>query len=94
MRECSLLQKRLHDGGCIAPDATARLAALPGVVTASSALDFPPFGGIGTDFEISGETHGAQWKGQMGFIDSQFFPRLRRYSAGWGSLGWTSNSGR
>ncbi|HEV1285528.1 MAG TPA: ABC transporter permease [Bryobacteraceae bacterium] len=57
-------------------EATARLAALPGVVTASSALDFPPFGGIGTDFEISGETHGAQWKGQMGFIDSQFFPAV------------------
>jgi putative ABC transport system permease protein len=57
-------------------EATTRLAALPGVVTASSALDFPPFGGIGTDFEISGETHGAQWKGQMGFIDEQFFPAV------------------
>jgi len=57
-------------------EATTRLAALPGVVTASSALDFPPFGGISTDFEVSGETPTAQWKGQMGFIDEQFFPAV------------------
>jgi predicted permease len=57
-------------------EATAALAALPGVITASSALDFPPFGGIGTDFEISGESHTAKLNGQMGFIDSQFFPAV------------------
>ncbi len=50
-----------------------RLDSLPGVVTASAALDFPPFGGIGTDFEVAGKTHSQKWTGQMGFVDAAFF---------------------
>jgi putative ABC transport system permease protein len=52
---------------------TTRLGNLPGVVSASSALDFPPFGGINTDLEVAGKTHSDKWKGQMGFVDAQFF---------------------
>lgn len=55
---------------------TRRLAALPGVSNASGALDFPPFGGINTDFEVAGKTHSEKWKGQMGFVDAHFFPTL------------------
>lgn len=54
----------------------SRLQNLPGVESASGALDFPPFGGINTDFEIAGKTHSEQWKGQMGFVDAQFFRTL------------------
>ena len=50
-----------------------RVQALPGVVSASGALDFPPFGGINTDFDAAGMTHSEKWKGQMGFCDPPFF---------------------
>ncbi len=59
-----------------ARDLTARLRALPGVSTASAALDFPPFGGIETTFEIAGETQPVKSKGQMGFVDAEFFPAV------------------
>ncbi len=52
---------------------TTRLQNLPGVVSASGALDFPPFGGINTDFDVAGKTHSEKWKGQMGFVDAAFF---------------------
>ncbi len=54
----------------------ARLSALPGVASASTALDFPPFGGINTDFNVAGKTHSEKWQGQMGFVDTQFFPTV------------------
>ncbi len=54
-------------------EVTTHLRNLPGVVNASGALDFPPFGGIDTDFELAGKTHSEKWKGQMGFVDAQFF---------------------
>ena len=50
-----------------------RLEALPGVISVSGALDFPPFGGVNTDFEAAGKTHSEKWAGQMGFCDPQFF---------------------
>ena len=50
-----------------------RVQQLPGVVSASAALDFPPFGGVDTDFEAAGVTHSEKWKGQMAFVDTQFF---------------------
>ncbi len=56
-----------------ARELTTRLANLPGVVGASADLDFPPFGGPNTDFEIAGRTHSEKFKGQMGFVDAQFF---------------------
>jgi predicted permease len=50
-----------------------RVQALPGVLNASAALDFPPFGGVDTDFEAAGVTHSEKWKGQVGLVDTQFF---------------------
>ena len=54
-------------------DLTTHLAGLPGVVSAAGALDFPPFGGIDTEFELAGKTHSEKWKGQVGLVDAQFF---------------------
>ena len=51
---------------------TTRLQRLPGVVSVSGALDFPPFGGINTEFEVAGKTHKEKWTGQMGFVDADF----------------------
>ena len=59
-----------------ARELTARLSALPGVASAAVGLDFPPFGGINTEFEIAGKTHAEKWQGQMGFVDTQFFPTV------------------
>jgi putative ABC transport system permease protein len=59
-----------------AHDLTARLAAIPGVQSATAALDFAPFGGINTDFEVLGKTHRETWKGQMGFVDADFFSTI------------------
>ena len=56
-----------------ARDLTTRLIALPGVVSTSAALDFAPFGGVNTGFEVAGKTHSEKWNGQMGFVDTQFF---------------------
>jgi putative ABC transport system permease protein len=53
-----------------------RLRNIPGVVSASGALDFPPFGGINTDFEVAGKTHSEKWSGQMGFVDADYFRTL------------------
>jgi putative ABC transport system permease protein len=53
-----------------------RVQRLPGVVSATAALDFPPFGGVDTDFEAAGVTHSEKWKGQMGFVDTQFFQTI------------------
>jgi putative ABC transport system permease protein len=50
-----------------------RLRNIPGVVSASGALDFPPFGGINTDFQVAGKTHAEKWTGQMGFVDAAYF---------------------
>src|SRR2546423_14457680 len=51
-------------------------AALWLSLLALAAVDFPPFGGIDTDFEIPGKTHTESWKGQMGFCDPEFFPTI------------------
>lgn len=55
---------------------TTRLRTLPGVLNVTAAVDFPPFGGIDTDFEVPGKVHSDTWKGQMGFCDSEFFPTI------------------
>jgi putative ABC transport system permease protein len=59
-----------------ARELTSRLRTLPGVLSVTAAVDFPPFGGIDTDFEIPGKTHTESWKGQMGFCDPDFFPTI------------------
>lgn len=55
---------------------TRRLAGLPGVVSVTADADFPPFGGINTDFEVAGKTQREMLKGQMGFCDPQFFSTI------------------
>jgi predicted permease len=52
---------------------TTKLRSLPGVISVTGAQDFPPFGGINTDFEVAGKPHSDRWKGQMGFCDPDFF---------------------
>jgi putative ABC transport system permease protein len=59
-----------------ARELTSRLRTLPGVLSVTAAVDFPPFGGIDTDFESPGKTHSESWKGQMGFCDPDFFPTI------------------
>ena len=59
-----------------ARELTSRLRKLPGVLSVTAAVDFPPFGGIDTDFEVPGKTHLESWKGQMGFCDPDFFPTI------------------
>ena len=59
-----------------ARELTSRLRTLPGVLSVTAAVDFPPFGGVDTDFEIPGKTHTESWKGQMGFCDPDFFPTI------------------
>ncbi|MBV9406273.1 MAG: ABC transporter permease [Acidobacteriaceae bacterium] len=51
---------------------TARLNDLPGVLSSSGDLDFPPFGGMDTDFELAGRTQSEKPKGQIGLIDAAF----------------------
>src|SRR5579875_1269420 len=59
-----------------ARELTARLNSLPGVTGVSVDIDFPPFGGINSDFDIAGKTHSEKWKGQLGLVDDQFFQTL------------------
>lgn len=59
-----------------ARELTTQLAAIPGVQSATAAIDFAPFGGISTDFDILGRTHREVWKGQMGFVDAEFFSTI------------------
>jgi len=47
-----------------ARELTSRLENLPGVASVTAAVDFPPFGGISTDFEAAGKTHSEKWKGR------------------------------
>jgi putative ABC transport system permease protein len=58
-------------------DLLPRLKNIPGVVSASGALAFPPFGGFDTDFKVAGKTHSDKWKGQMVLCSPEFFDTLR-----------------
>src|SRR5580658_657380 len=51
-----------------------RLEALPGVVSAGAALDYPPSVGNGTEFDVPDLTHFERWKGS-------FLPCSRHYFA-------------
>jgi putative ABC transport system permease protein len=53
-----------------------RLEDLPGVTSASGGLTLPPFGGINTDFEVSGKTHSDTWKGDMVLCSSRLFQTI------------------
>lgn len=58
-------------------DLLPKLQAIPGVVSASGALAFPPFGGIDTEFDIAGKTESEKLKGQMILCSPEFFATLR-----------------
>ncbi|MCU1257981.1 MAG: hypothetical protein JWO80_866 [Bryobacterales bacterium] len=57
-------------------DLLPRIERLPGVVSVTGALAFPPFGGIDTDFDAAGKTHSENWKGQMILCSPAFFDTL------------------
>jgi putative ABC transport system permease protein len=59
-----------------ADELTRRLRQLPGIITLTAAVDFPPFGGVDTDFDVPGKNHIESWKGQVGFCDPGFFPTI------------------
>lgn len=58
-------------------DLLPRLQNLPGVISAGGGLDFPPFGGIDTNFDIAGKEHSENWKGRMVPSSSRFLETLR-----------------
>ncbi len=65
--------KTMEDQSRFLRDLLPRLQSLPGVVSATGAVDFPPFGGMDTDFEAAGVTHSEKWKGQVGFCEPRYF---------------------
>jgi putative ABC transport system permease protein len=58
-------------------DLLPRLERLPGVISAAGALDYPPRGGMDTDFDVPRITHSERWHGRMSPCSSQFFGTLR-----------------
>lgn len=60
-----------------AHELSTRLSSTPGVRAVSASVDFAPFGGMDTDLDIAGKAHHENWKGQMGFVDAQYFPVLK-----------------
>jgi len=51
----------------------AHLEALPGVISAAAAVDYPPNGGSATEFEIPGVAHFERWKGLLEPCSWQYF---------------------
>ena len=56
-----------------ARDLTDKLRAVPGITSAATALEFPPFGGIRTTFDVAGIPHSEKWNGQAGLVDPRYF---------------------
>jgi predicted permease len=54
-----------------------RLRALPGVVAATDTTNFPPYGGIGSDIDIVGETHAEKWRTIFQLCGEGYFPTLQ-----------------
>ena len=55
----------------------ARLKALPGVVNATETSTLPPYGGIGSEVDISGKTHSERWASLFQLCSEGYFPVLR-----------------
>ncbi|MBZ5593672.1 MAG: ABC transporter permease [Acidobacteriia bacterium] len=53
-----------------------RLEALPGVISATAALDYPQNGGNGTEFEVPGVAHFERWKGSFVPCSRQYFQTI------------------
>jgi putative ABC transport system permease protein len=58
-------------------DLTARLENVPGVVSASGAIAYPPNGGVSSDFDVPGIAHSERWKGDVVPCNWQFFPTVQ-----------------
>jgi putative ABC transport system permease protein len=53
-----------------------RIRALPGVVTAAATTGLPPYGGIGTEFDVPGKTHTDAWRGQVQLVSEAYATAL------------------
>jgi putative ABC transport system permease protein len=53
-----------------------RLHALPGVVAATETSTLPPYGGIGTDIDITGKTHSERWQAIFQLCSEGYIPTL------------------
>src|SRR5437762_524788 len=54
-----------------------RLKALPGVLEATETSTLPPYGGIPSDIEIPGKTHGEKWNAMFQLVSEGYFPVLK-----------------
>jgi putative ABC transport system permease protein len=54
-----------------------RIKALPGVIDATETSTLPPYGGIGSDIEIPGKTHGEKWNALFQLCSEGYFPVLK-----------------
>jgi putative ABC transport system permease protein len=53
-----------------------RVEALPGVISAAAALDYPPNRGNGTEFDVPGIAHFEHWKGSFVPCSRQYFQTI------------------
>ncbi len=53
-----------------------RLESLRGVISAGAALDYPPNGGSGTEFDVPGVAHFERWKGTFVPCSRQYFQTI------------------
>ena len=53
-----------------------RVSALPGVISATETSSLPPYGGIGSEIEISGKTHTEKWEGIFQLVSEGYFRTL------------------
>ncbi len=54
-----------------------RLKAMPGIVDATETSTLPPYGGIGTDIEVSGKTHSEKWNAPFQLCSEGYFSVLK-----------------
>ena len=53
-----------------------RLHALPGVIAATETSTLPPYGGIGTEIDITGKTHSERWDAIFQLCSEGYIPTL------------------
>jgi putative ABC transport system permease protein len=58
-----------------------RVKALPGVVEVTETSTLPPYGGIGSDFDIPGKTHSDRWQGIYQLVSEGYFGTLGAHLA-------------
>jgi len=54
-----------------------RLKAMPGIVDATETSTLPPYGGIGSDIEVSGKTHSEKWNAPFQVCSEGYFSVLK-----------------